>query len=117
MKFIFLLICCNYIKNTSDELSHELGIPVRLVRDIIYDLIEASLLVEAATDSLKENAYLPAFDINLISVGMLFERLEMSGDDRIMAEQSKHLKTFAGIQQSFYDAINNSPANKLLRDL
>ena len=103
--------------NTSAELSHELGIPVRLVRDIIYDLIEASLLVEAATDSLKENAYLPAFDINLISVGMLFERLEMSGDDRIMAEQSKHLKIFAGIQQSFYDAINNSPANKLLKDL
>ena len=103
--------------NTSAELSHELGIPVRLVRDIIYDLIEASLLVEAATDSLKENAYLPAIDINQISVGLLYERLEMSGDDRIMAEHSKHLKIFAGIQQSLYDAIMNSPANKLLKDL
>ncbi|MEE9462447.1 MAG: hypothetical protein V3V53_11490, partial [Bacteroidales bacterium] len=103
--------------NTSAELSHELGIPIRLVRDIIYDLMEASLLVEAATDSLKENAYLPAFDINQISVGLLYERLEMSGDDRIMAEQSKHLKIFAGIQQSLYDAIMNSPANKLLKDL
>ena len=103
--------------NTSAELSHELGIPIRLVRDIIYDLVEANLLVEATTDSLRENAYLPAIDINLISVGLIFERLEMSGDDRIMAEQSKQLKIFTGIQQSLYEAIYNSPANKLLKDL
>ena len=103
--------------NTAAELSNELGIPVRMVRDIIYDLVEAKLLVEATTDSLRENAYLPAIDINLINVGLLFERLEMSGDDRVLAEKSKHLKVFAGIQQSLYDAINNSPANKLLKDL
>ena len=103
--------------NTAAELSNELGIPVRMVRDIIYDLIEANLLVEATTASLRENAYLPAIDINLIDVGLLFERLEMSGDDRVMAEQSKQLKVFAGIQQSLYEAIYQSPANKLLRDL
>ena len=103
--------------NTAAELSHSLGIPVRMVREIIYDLIEANLLVEATTDSVRENAYLPAIDINLISVGLLFERLELSGDDRIMAESSKQLKIFAGVQQALYDAINESPANKLLRDL
>jgi membrane protein len=103
--------------NTAAELSHALGIPVRMVREIIYDLIEANLLVEATTDSVRENAYLPSIDINLISVGLLFERLELSGDDRIMAEPSKQLKIFVGIQQALYDAINNSPANKLLRDL
>jgi len=103
--------------NTAAELSHALGIPVRMVREIIYDLIEANLLVEATTDSVRENAYLPSIDINLISVGLLFERLELSGDDRIMAEPSKQLKIFAGVQQALYDAINDSPANKLLRDL
>jgi len=103
--------------NTASELSDELGIPVRMVRDIIYDLIEANLLVEATTNSLRVNAYLPAIDINLIDVGLLYERLEMSGDDRVMAEQSKHLKVFAGIQQSLYEAIYQSPANKLLKDL
>lgn len=103
--------------NTAAELSRELGIPVRMVRDIFYDLIEANLLVEAATESDRDNAYLPAIDINLISVGLLYERLEMAGDDRVMAEQSKHLKIFAGIQQDLYAAINISPANKLLKDL
>ncbi len=88
-----------------------------MVRDIIYDLIEARLVVEATTDSLRENAYLPAIDINLINIGLLSERLDMSGDDRIMAEKSKHLKIFDGIQQSLYEAIYKSPANKLLKDL
>jgi membrane protein len=103
--------------NTAAELSHELGIPVRMVRDIVYDLIEANLLVEAATESVRDNAYLPAVDINLISVGLLYERLEVAGDDRVMAEESKLLKTITGIQQSLYDAIYHSPANKLLKDL
>jgi membrane protein len=103
--------------NTASELSHELGIPVRMVREILYDLIEAKLLVEATTESVRENAYLPAIDINQVSIGLLYERLEMSGDDRVMAEQTKNLKVFAGIQKSLYETIHNSPANKLLKDL
>ena len=102
---------------TAAQLSHELGIPVRLVRDIIYDLTEAGLLVEVTTKSLRENAYLPAIDINMISVGLLYERLEMAGDDRIIAEHTKKLKIFAGIQHSLYEAIYSSPVNKLLKDL
>jgi len=103
--------------NTATELSNELGIPVRMVRDIIYDLMEANLLVEATTKSLRVNAYLPAIDINLIDIGLLYKRLEMTGDDRVLAEKSKHLKVFSGIQQSIYEAIYQSPANKLLKDL
>jgi membrane protein len=103
--------------NTSAQLGHELGIPVRLVRDIIYDLLEARLIVEATTESAKENGYVPALDINRIDVGLLIERLELSGDDRLMAEPSKHLKTFIEIQRSLFEAIYKSPANKLLKDL
>jgi membrane protein len=103
--------------NTSAQLGHELGIPVRLVRDIIYDLLEARLIVEASTESAKENGYVPALDINKIDVGLLIQRLELSGDDRLMAEPSKHLKTFIDIHKSLYEAIEKSAANKLLKDL
>lgn len=103
--------------NTSSQLSQELGIPLRLVRDILYDLLEARLLVEATTDSPRENGYVPAIDINKIDIGLLFERLEIAGEDRLMAEKSKHLSKFIGIQRSIYEAIYKSPANKLLKDL
>ena len=103
--------------NTSSQLSDELGIPVRLVREIIYDLLEARLLVEATTDSPKENGYVPALDINKIDVALLYERLEESGEDRLMADKSKSLSTFIDIQHSLYETIYKSPSNKLLKDL
>jgi membrane protein len=103
--------------NTSSQLSNELGIPVRLVRDIIYDLLEADMLVEASTDSPKENGYVPAMDINKIDIGLIFERLEITGEDRLMADKSEHLDEFIGIQRSIYDIIHKSSSNKLLKDL
>jgi membrane protein len=103
--------------NTAVQLGHELGIPVRLVREILYDLQEAQLVVEATTDSPKVHGYVPALDINKIDIGLLFERLEIAGEDKLMADKSKLLSTFVVIQRFIYDAIHNSPENKLLKDL
>ena len=49
---------------TARNLGDILGIPMRLVRDIIFSLTENNLLAETTTDSPKESAYLPAIDIN-----------------------------------------------------
>lgn len=101
----------------SSDLSHDLGIPIRLVREIIYDLSGSGLVVEAATESPKENAYLPAIDINQITVSFVVSKLEMSGDDRLIAEESENLEAFSRIQQGLFNAIEKSPANKLLKDI
>ena len=55
---------------TSSGLGHELGIPIRLARDIIFSLLDGHLIMEAATDSPKENAYVPALDISRIDGGL-----------------------------------------------
>ncbi len=105
------------VPNTSSQLSQGLGIPVRLIRDIVFDLLEARLLIEAATDSPRETAYVPALDINKISVSLLIEKLDLRGGERLIAEETKQLQTFANVQQSLFEAIQKSPANKLLKDL
>lgn len=102
---------------TSSELSHELGIPVRLVRDIIFNLLDGALLIEASTDSPKENAYVPALDISKITVAYLVEKLDMSGDERLMAEESDQLSAFSEIQTGLFESIRKSPSNKLLKDI
>lgn len=102
---------------TSSKISNELGIPVRLVREILFELLESQLLLEATTDSPKENAYVPALDINRITVAYLVENLDMSGDDRMMAEESPNLKAFAGIQIGLIESMRKSPSNKLLKDI
>jgi len=102
---------------TSSEISHELGIPVRLARDIIFDLQDGHLVIEAATDSPKENAYVPALDISRITVAYLMEQLDLRGDERLMAEESPGLTTFSKITKDLLESLRNSPANKLLKDV
>jgi membrane protein len=104
--------------STSSGLGHELGIPVRLARDIIFDLLDGHLLVEAATDSPKENAYLPALDIGKITVAFVVEQLDLRrGDDRLMAQEGPELDTFSEIQKGLLESLRNSPSNKLLKDI
>jgi membrane protein len=102
---------------TTPQISHELGIPIRLVREIVYDLTKAGLVVEATTESPKENAMVPSMDINQITVAYMVNKLETSGDDRLVAEDTPNLEAFSKIQQGLLAAIEKSPVNKLLKDI
>ena len=102
---------------TSSQIGHELGIPLRLARDIIFDLLDGHLILEAATDSPKENAYFPALDIGRITVAYVMEQLDLRGDERLMAEESAKLDKFSSLQKGLLESLRKSPSNKLLRDI
>jgi membrane protein len=124
-RMLTFLVMHNIIKNfeeggrprTAAEIGQALGIPVRLAREIIFDLQDSHLLVEAASESPKDNAYVPALDIGKITVAFIVEQLDLRGDERIMAEESPKLTEFSKIQQGLLEAIRKSPTNKLLRDI
>jgi membrane protein len=124
-RLLTFLVMYTIIKNfekggqpyTSSQLSHDLGIPVRLARDIIFDLLDGHLLIEASTESPKENAYVPSLDIGKITVAYMVEQLDMRGDERLMAEDSEQLNIFSDIQKGLLDSMQKSPANKLLKEM
>lgn len=124
-RMLTFLIMYTIIKNfekggqprTSYEISQELGIPVRLAREIIFDLQDSHLLLEASSESPKDSAYVPAIDISKITVAYLIEQMDMRGDDRLMAEESPQLTTFSEIQKGLFEAIRKSPTNQLLKDI
>jgi membrane protein len=105
------------VPKISAELSQELGIPVRLAREIIFDLQDGHLIVAVETGSPKEFAYVPALDINRITMAYLMEQLDYRGDDRLMAKDSPQLSTFSDIQKGILETIRKSPLNKLLKDI
>jgi len=102
---------------TASIMSHELGIPVRLVRDIIYDLTEGDLIIEASTTSLKERAYVPAIDINKMTISYVIEKLDNRGISSVMAEETADLKAFSTIQVDLLKSIKKSKANRLIKDI
>jgi membrane protein len=124
-RLLTFLVMYTIIKNfekggrphTSQEISRDLGIPVRLAREIIFDLQDSHLVIEASSESPKDSAYVPAMDISKITVAYLIEQLDLRGDDRLMAEESPKLNTFTELQQGLLEAIRKSPANRLLKDV
>lgn len=102
---------------TSSDISRQLGIPLRLVRDILFDLTESKLIIEATTPSPKEQAYVPSMDINKLTISYVIERLDKRGVSSLMAEETTDLKAFSTIQVGLLKSIRKSKANKLLKDI
>ena len=103
-------------KNTS-MLSHELGIPIRLVNDLVYDLVNAGILAELASDNPKDRSYQPSVDINKITIDYIYGQLERVGGDHMYVTESDDLKRITNIHEHLLHSIRESPSNILLKDI
>ena len=124
-RILTLLISYHIIKSfeensepwNSDTLSHELGIPLRLVNELVYDLVEAGVLAEMAADNPKDRSYLPAVDINRITVEYIYTCLELTGDDQMIVTESEELQKISNLHEHILHSIRESPSNILLKDI
>jgi membrane protein len=65
---------------TAIELREETGIPIRIVNDLLFELIETRMLIEVSTDEKGEaSQFVPAESIDNLSVGTMIDRLEAQG--------------------------------------
>ena len=72
------------------ELRESTSIPIRFVKDILYDLINAGLLVEITSDEKGEaSRFMPAEDIGNLTVGTMVDRLESYGQWKIDLDVSE----------------------------
>ncbi len=124
-KILSLLIAQQIIKNfssglpamTANEISHKLDIPVRLVREIIYELSEVQILSETVTRNVKELAYQPAQDTSRLSISYVIKKLDERGIDTLPVEHSDELKSISSIIDTFSNELEKSSKNVLLKDL
>ncbi|MDO8303904.1 MAG: YihY/virulence factor BrkB family protein, partial [Sedimentisphaerales bacterium] len=101
----------------ASQISHELDIPVRLVRQILYELTESGILSEAKKDDNKGLAYQPAIDVNKITVKFVIDRLEQRGSTDIPVIKSSELDKLSDSLRQLGEMIEKSPANLLLKNL
>ena len=65
---------------TAEELRSETRVPIRIVVDLLYQLIEARLLIEVTSDEKGETSgFMPAESLDNLSVGVMIDRLEAQG--------------------------------------
>jgi membrane protein len=99
------------------EIAEELSIPVRIVRDIIYVLLNARIIIETFNQEIREVAYQPALDPSTITVSFVFDEIDKLGHQLPFDKETPEKEKISAIVESFYDDVRMSPKNVLLRDL
>lgn len=126
LKRILTLLVANYVIKifekgdsplTSYQLARELKIPVRMVRDITFELTEAGIFSETFIQSPKERAFQPGRDIHTITVHSILKKLENKGIKKMSSAGSKEYLKISEVVEDFEQTIENSPSNVLLKDI
>ncbi len=102
---------------TVSKITQALEIPIRLVQQILDELVEGGIFSYAETKEDNERFYQPARDINGITIKSIVEALERIGVDNIPVAQTTELKVLSETLQTFSDIIEKSPSNRLLKDI
>ena len=102
---------------TDVQISDQLDMPIRLVHSILFDLVASDLVSEIRTKADKEFAYQPARDINKMTIQYVLEALDHKGTEDIPVAKTDDYRALSEALQDFSEAMQGSPANKLLKDI
>jgi len=124
-KIIALLITHMLVENftkaeeplTAEEISHRLRIPIRLVRKILFDLVECRVLSEIVSPNTKERAYQPGQDADNLSIAYVLEQLEHHGKDQEPSLDHQSQTRIKSIIEEFTQKIRETEASKPLKNL
>ncbi len=102
---------------TTEELSHDLEIPIRLLRQILFELGEADVLREVKVGDQKVEAYQPARDIQSLSALSVLKALDEKGIDNMPVMSDTVLDKLTQTLSDFKKTLAKSPSNVLLKDI
>ncbi len=102
---------------TPPQICLELEMPIKIVREVLDDLLEVKLVSETSSDHHKEAAYQPASDINKVTIRGILERLDHRGMDVIIARDTPELDELKHTLKSFSSTLSGLPENRLVKDI
>ena len=79
---------------SSEEIASNQKLPIRLVNQSLTRLVEISVLIEVYNESTKSKNYLPAIDINQLTVNLLFNKLDTYGSELFLNNKNAELDAF-----------------------
>jgi len=116
------LCVANFVKAktpyTASQISHQLEIPIRLVRELLFQLTQAGVLVEVAfNNNPGEVSYQPARDIESLTVQNVISILNHQGIEDIPVEESEALKKIKDSLRAFEEQLGRSSYNVPLKSI
>jgi len=102
---------------SASEISHTLEIPIRLVRQILYELVDAGIVSEVKEDQDKSVAFQPARNVDTITIKKVIDALEDRGTHNIPVVKTDELDKISECLDAFGDTLKKSPANVALKNI
>ena len=102
---------------TEQAMSHDLDLPIRLLRQVLYELVESGVLVPTGAGEGAPAAYQPARDIRRITVAHLISALDHRGVDNLELAPGRDFLAVQERVRRLDEALARSPENLPLGDL
>jgi membrane protein len=102
---------------TDTEISSQLRMPIRLVHNILYDLVNSKVITQSRTREGGEFGYQPACDINTLTIKSVVDAIDQTGANNIPVARTDEFKALTEALEKFRDEMEASPANRLLKDI
>jgi membrane protein len=99
------------------QISHFLDIPIRLVREILFELTEAGILVELKGEDDKRIFYQPGRDIDAFTIKYVMDALEEHGCIDIPVNESDELVKLRKNLGELGSLLAAAPGNVHLKDI
>ncbi|MHC4467271.1 MAG: YhjD/YihY/BrkB family envelope integrity protein [Planctomycetota bacterium] len=102
---------------TASDISSQLEIPMRLVRQILSELVEAKVICEVNGNKVPEAGYHPARDVEDITLKFVIDSLEHRGSNKVPVIKSNELEKITNCLNNFGSIIESSPDNVSLKNI
>jgi len=97
---------------TAQEMAHENHLPTRLVNQLLSRLVETKVIRETYIEGKEDKTYVPARDINTLTVGLVIDSIDKQGTERFLNNPTPQREEF----WEKYNTLRQSPTemNQLL---
>lgn len=109
---------CNSLPPVSaNDISTQYNIPIRLVHEHLKLLVETGILSEIYVEMHAERLYQPALDVNLITLQLVFDKINRFGSENFKITGEKSFESIWQNIQKLQQNIHSEISIMLIKDL
>ncbi len=102
---------------TREEISRVLKIPLPLLQYLLVRLVRSGILSSVQTDKEEEAAYQPGWDIGSMTIKSVIDAIQHQGSEELPIEKNREYNALVEAMTAFDEAVNQSSANRLMKDI
>lgn len=99
------------------QISHKLEFPIRLVHQLVYELVDAGVLSESCNEGDSDTGYQPGRDPDTLTIKAVLDALDHRGNEAIPVAWSEEMERLSQSLRTFNEAVEASPSNRLLKEV